>query len=78
MEHQVKYSTVTIIENRMICPQMMSAIAEFCKGDKDLTETSKCDVWTMQHMDSESDSFSYSYVLCILAVIILTCACTVL
>ena len=62
----MKYSTVTMIENRMICPQMMSAIAEFCKGDKDLKHQSNYNVWTMQHMDSESDSFSYSYVFCIL------------
>ena len=40
MEHQVKYSTVTMKENRMICPQMMSAIAEFCKGDEDLKHQS--------------------------------------
>ena len=40
----------------MICPQMMSAIAKFCKGDKDLEHQSV--MWIMQHADSESDSYS--------------------
>ena len=48
----MKYLTVTMIENRMICPQMMSAIAEFCKGDKDLKHQSMmcgpCSTWTVK------------------------------
>ena len=39
----------------MICPQMIGAKAEFCKGDKDLEHQSM--MWIMQHMDSESDSY---------------------
>ena len=43
-----------MIENRMIYPQMMSVIAKFCKGDKDLEHQSV--MWITQHMDSKSDS----------------------
>ena len=42
----------------MICSQMMSAIAEFCKGDKDLEHQSVINIWITQHTDSESDSNS--------------------
>ena len=41
-------------ENRMIYPQMMSAIAKFYKGDKNLEHQNV--MWITQHADSESDS----------------------
>ena len=47
---QLRY---TMIENRMICPQMMSAIAKFYKRDKDLEHQSV--MWITQHTDSESE-----------------------
>ena len=46
-----------MIENRMIFPQMMSAIANICKGDKDLEHQGV--MWITHHMDSENDSYSY-------------------
>ena len=52
----MKNYIVMMIEKRMICSKMMSAIEEFCEGDEDLQHQSV--MWITQHLDSESDSYS--------------------
>ena len=56
----MKYSTVMMIENRMIFLQLMSAIAKLCKGDKDLEHQSV--MWIKQQIHNEMIPIA-SYVL---------------
>ena len=40
----------------MICPQVVSAKAELCKGSRDEDLKHQSVMWITQHMYSESDS----------------------